>query len=613
MAVMMNRLVPVLLASFVAAATVAPSSGAGGVDFASIAPRGSAFVMTARDLHASVARFDASPLGQILHAPELETIATARREAAAKERAAALQQLGVEATEVPLPGCVGLSLFVEHNEELDAPEIGLLLYADYADRAELAAKIFTALIADMEKDAGVSFEEVEIQGGAKATRVTLPTEPEQIDPSNPQPPSRRRPRGLDALGEIAAVPEALYFVRVGTQFFASSTVATLEEAIASANGKGGATVASSPDWQGVNAILGEQEIAAVVLVAPIAELLDPVFSGPFAELPIVLKELFGDVRAVALGARGDDAGSMMSLCASAYMQGEKVGIMKIMSNATPLEQPPALLGEDALTYQRLNVRFGDIIAMIEDLLAALPDYQADAAAPLMQQYSAGLSRAFSCLGPGVFTVSHAGAGGTEPSQGFTAIQCSDEKAVNAVLATMLPSAGMNPRDFQGHIVYGGDLPGVEIGLGAGALVIGAPAAVEQALRASSDSARMPLSESALYKQCASVVASGAVVGWGYTDMAALLDENRKAILALDDELPEAVVIEPEGRDADGDALDVLVPLQLDPGFEPALEKIDEALLKRYVGPLVWDVRSEPKALTLRFSWLRPAVSSPSSR
>ncbi len=597
---------PVAAAAFLVHA-LAPVALGDGIDFATLAPKGSALVVSARDVHALVAGIEASPLGQVFHAPEIDAIATPRREATAKKRAAELQRLGVDATEVPLPGPAGFSLFIEHNEELDAPEIGMLLWADYAGRADLAGKIFDAVIADMEKDAGVSFEQVEIQGGAKATRVALPKEAEGADPSDPQPPSSRRPRGMDALETIAAVPEAFYFVRVGTQFFASSTVPTLEEAIAAASGKGAASLAQSDDWQGVTRVIGEGDVTAVLLIAPIQELLEPVFTGPLAELPIILKKMFGDVRAIALGVRGDDAQSMLTLSAAAYMQGEKVGLVNLLSEATPVEQPPALLGEDALTYQRINVRFGEIMAMIEDLLAALPDYQADAAAPFMQQYGAGLTKAFSCLGPGVFTVSHAAAGGAAESQSFTAVKCTDETAANAVLATILPSMGMSPRDFQGQIVYGGEQLGVEIGLGAGAMVVGTPAAVEQALRTSGDASVKPLSESALYRQCVAALAPGSVVGWGYTDMAKLLDENRKAILALDEELPDAVIAAGDGDAADDGSLDILMPVQFDPGIEPALEKIDHAMLNRYIGPLIWEFRSEPKAVTARFSWLRPSA------
>ncbi|MSR70061.1 MAG: hypothetical protein EXS17_06935 [Phycisphaerales bacterium] len=583
-----------------------PTALADGVDFATIAPKGSALIVTVKNVASTVARIEASPLGQIFHAHEIDGLATARREATAKQRAADLQKLGVEADAVPLPGPVGLALFIEHNEELDAPEVGLLLWADYADRSDLAGEIFDALIAEMEKDAGVSFEQVEIQGGAKATRVALPTEPEELDPSDPQPPRTRRPRGMDALGEVAALPEGLYFIRVGTQFFASSTVPTLEEAITAASGKGGASIAQSADWQGVAGVIGDQDAAAVLLIAPLQELLEPVFSGSIAELPIVLKELFGDVRAVALGMRGDDGESIMNVSAAAYLQGEKVGLMNLLSESTPVEPPPAFLGDDAVTYQRLNMRFGDIIAMVEELLAALPDYLADGAAPIMQQYGAGLTKAFSCLGPGIFTVSHAASGGEGPSQTFTAVKCTDEKAVNAVLATMLPSAGMSPRDFQGQIVYGDEEVGMEIGLGAGAMMIGSPAAVEQALRTSGDASVKSLSESALYQHCVAALSSGSVVGWGYTDMATTLDEKRKAILAIDAELPEAVVSVDDAAAADDGSLDILLPAQFDLGLEPALTKIDHAMLSRYFGPLIWEVHSEPKAIKVRFSWLRPA-------
>ena len=124
---------------------------ADGVKFESMAPKGSALVISAKDVNASAARIEASPIGQILRAPEIASIVTETRKASAQQRAAALQKMGVDADEVPWPGPMGISIFVEHNEELDAPELGVLIWADYGQRADVAGKVFDAVIRDMEK------------------------------------------------------------------------------------------------------------------------------------------------------------------------------------------------------------------------------------------------------------------------------------------------------------------------------------------------------------------------------------------------------------------------------------------------------------------------------
>ena len=52
-------------------------------------------------------------------------------------------------------------------------------------------------------------------------------------------------------------------------------------------------------------------------------------------------------------------------------------------------------------------------------------------------------------------------------------------------------------------------------------------------------------------------------------------------------------------------MDVLVPKPfVNEAMKPALEKIDLAMLNRYFGPLVWDIRSQAKGLQMRAVWLK---------
>ena len=577
-------------------------ASADGVKFESMAPKGSAMVVSLKNLNATAARLEASPLGQIMKAPEIESAVAQVRKDLATQRKTDLQALGIEAEEVPWPGPTGLAVFVERNEELDAPELGVLWWADYEGRADAAGEVFAGVIRELEKEAGKSFEQVDIQGGLKATRVVLPGEDEAGDPQDPQPPRRRRPRGVDAIGEITALPEAIYFIRTGSQFFAASNVPTLEDALTAASGTVIPCLAESDDWRGINTLVGESDGSIVLLTAPIQELLGPVFSGPMASAQVAMKEMFGDIRGWAITIDEGDGQVFLDLAVAAYIPATRVGLMEMLSLATPIEPPSVLLGDDAATFQRLNVRFKEIMAMIEDVVASLPEFEADAVAPMLQQYGPGLTKAFSSLGPEVSTVSRKAPDGVEGMRTFTAIRCSDEKTTNALLATILPSAGMMPRDFQGQIVYGGEGLGVEIGLGGGALIFGSPEAVEQALRSAGDSSMKSLAANTLYRQALSALAPGLVVGWGYADVPLMLDQNRKSILSVDDPLGEEPAPAPAEQD---DPMGVLVPAQFGPEMGAAFEKLDHAVLTRYFGPLVWDLRSEAKGLALRAQWMRP--------
>lgn len=578
------------------------------VKFESMAPKGSALVIVAHNLNATTARFESGPLGQLMVAPEIESVGAPVRKESARKRAEQLQALGIEVESVPWPGPMGIAVFVEHNEELDAPEIGLLAWADYEVRADAAGKVFDGLIRDLEKDAGHPFEQVEVHGGAKATRVELPAEPSTDDPQDPQPPRRRPPSGIDALGSVTAMPEALYFIRVGSQFFAASNVATLEDAIAVSSGKVAASVADSDDWRGMATLIGESDVSITLVIAPLAEVMAPLFAGPMESVKGILSQLFGDVRAVSLAVRGADQQNIVDASLAIYIPGEKSGLMDLLSESTPIEAPAAILGDEAITYQRLNVRFGQIMAMLEGIISTLPEFQADAIAPMLEQYALGLTKAFACLGPAISTVSRKAPGGTDGTRSITAIRCTDEKATNALLATILPQAGLMPRDFQGQVVYGGDGMEMEFGLGGGALVIGEAESVEQALRSSTDASLKSLGEDPIYRKAVSSIAPGSVVGWGYTDMPTMLDMSRKDILAMNEQVPEEFVADGAAADGEENGLGILIPAQFDPALEPALEKLDHTVLSRYLGPAVWDVRSVSKGMKVRFQWLTAVPS-----
>ena len=576
-----------------------------GVKFESMAPKGSSLIISAKDFNATMVRYAESPIGQIMRAPEIASLMVEANKETALKRTESLQDLGIDVDEVPWPGPSGIAIFVERNEELDALDVGLLVWADYGPRADVAGKVFDAVIRDMEKDSGKSFEQVEIAGGSKAMRIVLPSNEEGADPQDPQPPSRRRPRGMDALGQITALPEAMFYIRVGSQFFAASSVATLEDAVASASGKPIPCVADTDDWQGISTLTGDQDFAIVFLTAPVQALLAPVFVGPMASAQVAIKEMFGDIRGWAITISDKNDQAILDMAVSAYIPGVKVGMMDLLSDASPIMPPPTLLGDDAVIYQRMNVRFSGIMAMIEDVVASLPESQADAISPMLQQYGPGMSKAFASIGPEVFTVGRKAPEGVEGMKNFTAIRCTDEKTTNALLATMLPSMGMMPRDFQGQILYGGEGLGSEIGLGGGALVMGADEAVEQALRSASDPAVKSLGENPLYRKCLASIAPGEIVGWGYADVPILLDQNRKALLALDERFESDS--DDDDADEDGNSMDVLVPTPfVNESMKPALEKIDLAMLNRYFGPMVWDIRNQAKGLQMRAVWLKAA-------
>gem|GEM_PF-346915 len=579
-------------------------SVAQGTRFDSVAPKGSFVVFSARDVHGTVERWATTPAAQLMQAPELAKVTAEAETEAKKEREEAFRETGIDASEMPWPGAAGMALFADRNEDLDAAQLGVLVWADYGKRADDAAKVLDGLIRFMEKEQKKTFEQVEVTGGLKATRIELPSEEDEGD-GQPQPPRRRR--GMDGIGELLAAPEAMFFLRRGDEFFLASTPAALEDAMEAAAGKEPNTVSTTDDWRGLSSMLGDQEMSLMLFTAPVQELLAPLFIGPVASVPVVMRDLFGDIRGwgIAIGdGGGGDAYFGMSY--AAYVPGEKRGLVALLSDATAVSNPPSALGDDAVTFQRLNLRFGGIMQMLEDLVASLPDNEADAISPTLQQFGPGMTKAFGGLGPEICGVSRKAPDGDEGMRSFMVVRCSDEKATNALLATMLPSAGMMPRDFQGQIIYGGDMMDMEVGVGAGALVMGTSAEVQQAMRSGSDPSSKSIGDLPLYRRCLGAITAGPVVGWGFIDLPTVLDENRKQILALQEGLP---LVGEDDEDDETGAADVLFSQSAGDVWMSALENVDVKVLQRYIGPLVWDLRSDSKGIGGSAKLLGPSAAA----
>ncbi len=564
------------------------------VPFERIAPKGSALVASARNFNETVRRVDESPIGQFFRAPELESALKPVREESAKARAEAYQELGVDLKEMPWPGQVGLSLFIAHNEELDAPEIGVLVFADYEERADDAAKVFDAVIRKMEKEnGGKSFEEVDLAGGLKAKRVDISSGEDEGDEG-----------AFGPMGAFVEMPEAMFYCRSASQFFLVSSLPALEDALEAASGKANSSVSDTEEWKGVQSMIDSPDMSIVIIPAPIEPLMEPMFAGPMASAKTLISKLFGGIKAVAWYGRIEEGAAAMSFGGAVFAPGATGGLMEIMAESTPVEPPPSLVGEHAVSFQRINVRFGKILELIESVIASLPDNEADMIDGMMDPFRGGLKEGLSSIGPAVWTISEAPAAGSVEPRTLTAMKCSNEKVANALLATLLPQAGMMPRDFKGQIVYSGESMPMEVGLGGGALLIGTPESVEQALRSASDPTAKSLSDDPMYRECAQAVTAGPVCAWGYVDLATQIDLQRKAALE-----GEKGISRLEDQPDDEDPWAVAMDNPYDGLIEAAYEKVDHAFLARFFGPIVWEVRSSEKGMVMKGQWLRPKPGS----
>lgn len=563
-----------------------------------IAPESTLVAISARNVAAAVERFSRTPLGRMLEDPAVKALMDeSADEKAREERRARLAELGIDADGVPWPGPMGMSIFVERNVELDADGIGVLVCAEYPSGADTAAKMVDSIIRRLEKETGRGTEQVDLGNGRTAVMVPLPAEEEEL--GNGQ----RRPRAdpMDGLGEIVATPDSLLYLREGNRFWLASSAAALEDALAAAEGRGGKVLSGTEDWQGASAQLGASDVSVMFFTAPLQPLVRPLMAGPMGPVQPLIQKLFGDIRAWGLGVTVAGESGMVELVSTAFVPGEKQGLISLVSEGVALDAPPAMGGDDAISFMRMNVRFDGIMKVIEDALAALPDMQAEQVAPLLEQWGPGMRKAFGALGPTMWSFTTAAPGSDTGTRSVTVVRCADEKAATALVAIAAPQAGLMPRDFQGGQVYSGEGMDIAVGVGASAVLYGDLAAVEQAMRAASDPAARSLSENAVYRRAAASVKPGAVSAWGYVDAVRSFEINRKALLSESGMMGRMEV----AIDDQDEVLD-MVPMDIPASTRDALARMDTELMSRYVGPLVYELRPSAKGLAFRMWWLPPA-------
>ena len=565
-----------------------------------LAPKSTFLAVGVKDMGAMARRFSDTPLAKLLEDPKVKALVDEPSQVAeAEERKKRLAEMGIDSDGVPWPGAVRMALFVERDPELDADAIGVMLCADYGASADMAAKMFAGMIDRLERESGRGTEQVDLGGGRRATVVPLPAEDEELGGG------QRRPgvNPLDGIGQVAATPDSLFYLRDGTRFWVASSVAALEDALAAAEGRG-EVLSAVEDWQGASAQLGSTDAQAIFLTAPLQPVVRPLLAGPMGPMQPLIQKLFGDIRAWGFGLSMGGERGMVELSSTVFVPGEKMGLISLVSDGVEVDAPPAMCGDDAVSYQRLNVRFDGIMKLLEDALAALPDMQAEQIAPLLEQWGPGMRKAFGAIGPTMWSFTNPVPGSDGGTRSVTVMRCSDERAATALVALAAPSAGLMPRDFQGGQIYSGEGVPIAIGLGGSAVLYGDLAAVEQVMRASTDSGARSLSENPVYRRAAASVPPGPVSGWGYVDAVRSFDLNRKAILAED-----GLIGRMDDAIDDREAVTDMLPMRLPPSIRGALQDVDASLLSRYIGPVVYEVRPSDRGLAIRAWWLPPAPPS----
>ncbi|MSR18178.1 MAG: hypothetical protein EXS00_03255 [Phycisphaerales bacterium] len=592
-----------LVLSFASQSTRAEES----ISIERLAPANSFAVIAFKDLAAIPARFKATPLGQLLESDAGKKALESYNEASKEAKEARAKELSLEPSDLNvLPKACGAAMFFEHSQELDADLPAVIAVMDFGDQADTAQKFIDALCDEIARDTGSSIEEETI-GTRTAKVIPVPSgEGDGDDSFSPLPggPPRQRPQMEPDFGSMIPSFDSVCYTREGTTFIFTSSLGALQDALDVIDGKAAESVADEKQFQAAIDQIGPQDAYAVLLFNNLEPLLAPMFSGPMAMAKDIFKTFIGHADGFSLGLKLDGAVGMIEVVSGISMSSPPTGLIALASKASPLSVPPVLGGDDCSSYYQMNFNFAGVPQLFEDALAALPDGDAAQLEPMLAMYMPALKKAFSSLGPTIWSFSQVSAQLPEGSRSVTAIQCSEEKSVVPLINMIAPQAGMMPQDFQGQTIYRGDAEQMSMALGfAGtALVFGESASVEQAMRTAAEKSARPLSDSENYRLAIAATPSGELIGWGYLDLLSTVEQLKNQYLEASNANADA-----DGfLDPSGNPIGALLPAIPD-GIQSAITELSSTILRDHLGLMVYEIRPAPGGMVYRMSVLAPSA------
>ena len=323
-----------------------------------------------------------------------------------------------------------------------------------------------------------------------------------------------------------------------------------------------------------------------------------------ALLQPVLPPLFGDVQAWTIGISLDTPRGQAELTSGIFVPGEKVGLWALLGTESAIEPPPPMIGPDAIGFGRVNVRFKDLMPLLNTVVANLPEEQAAEIDAFLVNFGPVLTKGFEALGPGVWTYETVRQPVTPESRVTgTIMTCTNPKAVVPMITQFGGTMGLEPRDFDGNTIFSADFLPIAIGVSNGYLASGDAKLVEQAMRAVGQKDLPSITENPTYKAALAAAGQDPVVSWGYIDPAARWGFERELLTQFGED--DSKLDNQVGR-ADDSVMAKRLGYKLPANANEVLKTIDAEMVSRYMGPVVWTMRGGSKGFLTRASLMRPA-------
>ncbi|MCA9292137.1 MAG: hypothetical protein KDA25_13475 [Phycisphaerales bacterium] len=562
-----------------------------------IAPRESFVVLGASHAETMIARLQRTALWEMWMS---EDMADARK-SMLEEMSAGFdemeQELGLEEdTIVPPSGPAGVAAFVARGEN-NAPGLGFIGFADFGDKADHMTRVIDALV----KKAGEDHIEVDDQDVLGSTVYSF---------AIPQPPKAEADEFDDEFGgggmgmpdpeALLATIRHIHVVRHKSMVLVSSDLTTLENAMEVIDGDALDRLASDPDFDGVvNAFDGDVDVYGAVLPLKARGLLgdDDMMAMMVDSFGPVLHELLGDVRGMGFGLRLDGERAMVEQTMSLYMPNGKNGLTALLNLESPRGKVPFFAGSDVTSFASINFQFADLMGVARKVIMAHPLLQMQAG-PMLDQVAPMMEQFFAAMGSKVYSAKTLSRPVTADSQkSMLVMEMSNLEQFQNMVAMLAPQGGFQAREFLGHQIYtlemgdmGGGMPlgssgSMSIGTGAGLAFVGDTAAVEQALRASAAGGTGGIASEPAFAKAVAMLPDDSVIAWGISSPA----DEAEYMVAQQRKMIEDM------REFWGDEMDPEVIDQMG----GALNDVPIALIRKYVGPAAWQLRSVESGFVFR--------------
>lgn len=544
-----------------------------------LAPESTAIVIGGDNLADAGRRLRETPLWELWNHPSVQD---ALRPAMAELRELAdeaARDLGRPAASFEFPSAFGLAIGSELDEEIGLPRTILVGFVDWSGATDMAELVEVSLDR-AEKDGDLTRNEVRGRV-VRSARMADAAEEEMDDFGDPF-------GGADMAGPLTDF-ESFHIVRDGDRHLFASDLAILGDLLLAAEGRpAGRSLGDSRDFLDTMELLGGPDLYAMALTANLQKLLSSGDGGMMLAIAgPILSRVFGDIRAHAIGVRVNRDGSMLEQNIATTIPGPKAGLMGLLTLDDAAAAPPDFVPSEATGYGRMNIRFGEVMPTVREIVAGLGEMERQELEGMLMQMGPTLDAAFKAMGPSmqVYSMTRMPID-VDSFETIVAIPVQEMAAVEPLVALMAPGMGMRRRDFAGHAIYSDEFSPVAIGLGRGHLFFGPASGVEQALRGVEAPAERP----AAMRAALASFGDRRMVGFGWTDLVATLRWQSM----LMEEMPLAGGLEMPGVGG-------IEPDEID--FKKLL---DPDLWQQFVGDATWDFTVGEKGFLTRSRILRPA-------